>query len=397
MTNKNDDLNLSLSEINDLQGWLDKTDVRVDLNKTQTIDGISILQMCGIDHLENAWSDIYAYFLNPNKEHGLGSMFLTTLLRLIGVQDYAVEGDIRIIREYKCANSKRIDILIRGIEWAIMIENKVYHEIINPFETYWNSVYACKKRGVLLTLQPVTSPDSRFVNVTHSQWLREIQRNLPDQLPVKTNILLYDFIENVKKLTGEMDENIRNLYLANRQKINSLVEVSREYKNWLQGIFTDDRFIESISINSLASNRHQHLIRTHQTRVGSKDRYVMYLIPNTDELVFTVYFERLWKSKEESAILSVYIEPLNNWYRRIADPKKASDNLLMKEIKECAAYYGVSGNMPKTYFWHCAKIEKEFLINELTRTKIQDFLREVLHPDSSLVKAAKGIVETMSK
>lgn len=395
MTNKDDDLTLSLSETNALQDWLDKTDLGVSLNK-KNADGISILQMCGIDHLENAWSDIYAYFLNPDKDHGLGSLFLTSLLRLIGVQDYAIE-DVCIIREYKCKKNKRIDILIRGIEWAIMIENKVYHEIVNPFDTYWTSVSACKKRGVLLTLHPVTSPDARFVNITHLQWLREIQRNLPDHLPVKTDILLNDFIENINKLTGEMNENIRNLYLANRQKINSLVEVSMEYKNWLQGIFTEDRFIESLPLDSSASNRNQHLFRTHQTRLGSKDRYVMYLIPDTDELVFTVYFERLWKSKEESAILSVYIEPLNKWYRRIVDPKNDSDNLLMKEIKECVAYYGVTGNKPKPFFWHCAKIEKEFLINELTRTKIQDFLREVLNPDGNLVKAAKGIVEIMSK
>lgn len=58
----------------------------------------------------------------------------------------------------------------------------------------------------------------------------------------------------------------------------------------------------------------------------------MYLIPDTDELVFTVYFERLWKSKEESAYLSVYIEPLNKWYRRIADQKNDGDNLLMRKI-----------------------------------------------------------------
>lgn len=396
MTNTEDALTLSLSEMNDLQDWLDKTEVGVDFNKSQNADGISILQMCGIDHLENAWSDIYAYFLNPNKDHGLGSLFLTALMRLIGEQEYAIE-DIRIIREYKCKSNKRIDILIRGIEWAIMIENKVYHDIVNPFDTYWSSVYACKKHGVLLTLNPIASPDSRFVNITHLQWLREIQRNLPDHLPVKPDILLNDFIENVKKLTGEMDENIRKLYLANRQKINRLVEVSGQYKKWLQSIFTEDRFIESIPLGSLASNRNQHLIRTHQTRLGSKDRYVMYLIPNTDELVFTVYFERLWKSKEERAILSVYIEPLNMWYRRITDQKNDEDNLLMRKIKDCAASYGVPGNEPKPYFWHCAKKEKEFIINELTRTKIQDFLREVLQPDSNLVKAAKSIVEIMSK
>lgn len=396
MTNKIEDLNLSHSEINDLQDWLNRTDVGVDINRPQNTDGISILQMCGIDHLENAWSDIYAYFLDPNKDHGLGSLFLTTLLRLTGVQDYVIE-DIRIIREYKCKNNKRIDILIRGVEWAIMIENKVYHEIANPFDTYWTSVYACKKRGVLLTLHPVNSPDSRFANVTHIQWLREIKRNLPGQLPVKTDILLNDFIENVNKLTGEMNENIRNYYLANRQKINRLVEVSKEYKKWLEDIFAEDHFIKSLPLGSLASNRNQHFIRTHQARFGSKGRYVMYLIPDTDELVFTVYFERLWKSKEESAYLSVYIEPLNKWYRRIADQKNDGDNLLMRKIKDCAASYGVSGNSPELNFWHCAKVEKKFIINELTHTKIRDFIREVLHPDSNLVKAAKGIVDIMSK
>ena len=39
----------------------------------------TLLDIAGIDHLENHWSDIYAYFFNPKASHGLSRLFIDSL------------------------------------------------------------------------------------------------------------------------------------------------------------------------------------------------------------------------------------------------------------------------------------------------------------------------------
>ncbi|MDY5767667.1 MAG: PD-(D/E)XK nuclease family protein, partial [Alloprevotella sp.] len=39
----------------------------------------TLLDIVGIEHLENHWSDIYAYFFNPKASHGLSRLFIDSL------------------------------------------------------------------------------------------------------------------------------------------------------------------------------------------------------------------------------------------------------------------------------------------------------------------------------
>jgi len=43
----------------------------------------TLLDIAGIDHLENHWSFIYMYFFNPKASHGLSRLFIGTLLEII--------------------------------------------------------------------------------------------------------------------------------------------------------------------------------------------------------------------------------------------------------------------------------------------------------------------------
>ncbi|MFP3398822.1 PD-(D/E)XK nuclease family protein, partial [Brevibacterium sp. SIMBA_078] len=49
-------------------------------------------------------------------------------------------GDFSVInepgREVTTKSNKRIDLLLEGNDWVMVIENKIYHHQVNPFKTY---------------------------------------------------------------------------------------------------------------------------------------------------------------------------------------------------------------------------------------------------------------------
>jgi hypothetical protein len=47
----------------------------------------TLLDIAGIDHLENHLSYIYMYFLNPTASHGMSQLFVDTLQNMISKED----------------------------------------------------------------------------------------------------------------------------------------------------------------------------------------------------------------------------------------------------------------------------------------------------------------------
>ncbi|MCD8529054.1 MAG: PD-(D/E)XK nuclease family protein [Chitinophagales bacterium] len=50
------------------------------------IESKNIFDISGFPHYETVWSNLYAYFLKDDEEHGLKDLFLSALLRLINKQ-----------------------------------------------------------------------------------------------------------------------------------------------------------------------------------------------------------------------------------------------------------------------------------------------------------------------
>src|ERR1041385_7792226 len=87
------------------------------------------LQVAGRGNLENVTSNILAFFLNPDEDHGLGSLVLESLLDLVcpGIdsQEYR-PGDVSVRREVCCVVSDgKLDILVSLRGHLIGLENKV--------------------------------------------------------------------------------------------------------------------------------------------------------------------------------------------------------------------------------------------------------------------------------
>lgn len=310
----------------------------------------TILTIAGIDHLENAWSRIYAYFLNENEPHGLGNLFKKSLenviYRKIG-RSVNISGGV-VKCEYSTIDGNRIDILIQAPEHSIIIENKVHHHLDNDLNDYWISVDGKDdtKTGIVVTLSKILTNNLNYINVTHLEWVNEIEKLLishKNRTGTKdTMVLLKNFLENIKQVCRKMNESDIKFYLKNRENINNLYSIASDYRSWLQSIFTDKAFIRSLGGFSLV----------HNDWIGSKNRFAMYRFSNTtetDELVVTVFYETLWNSKPGEARLSLFLQALGGW------EKKANNE--ENSIREIASACGVPSRERHKDFWHCAAVD----------------------------------------
>lgn len=75
---------------------------------------------------ENKISEIIVNILNPNGEHGQGTLFLNAFLEIIGIEvkDKKPFIDTEVLTRQHINNLRRMDILIDWIDFGIMIENK---------------------------------------------------------------------------------------------------------------------------------------------------------------------------------------------------------------------------------------------------------------------------------
>ena len=79
-------------------------------------------------YYENPTTDILAFFLNPDAEHGLGDMFISTYLVCMNVDPSRIDMScVGIKDQVETANGNFIDLQIRGQDWCLIIENKIYH------------------------------------------------------------------------------------------------------------------------------------------------------------------------------------------------------------------------------------------------------------------------------
>lgn len=105
---------------------------------------------------ETIISRIYAYYLDANNSATIATLFLSSLLELIGEEGIKEEFHFY---NYDCTTEvltnkgNRIDLLIRTTKYdeAIIIENKINHELNSDLTDYWGSVTSDKKICVLFS------------------------------------------------------------------------------------------------------------------------------------------------------------------------------------------------------------------------------------------------------
>jgi hypothetical protein len=180
----------------------------------------TILNVGGRGYYENPMSDLLAFFLDPSACHGLGDLVLSTLLRSLERNDLNPVLTGAPIRE----DVNRIDIVLPGENFVIAIENKIRHELNNPFAEYQRTInekYAQIPQGnrifcLLAPYQPNPAIaewqwlDTRRLIALIWEELARRQRNIEH---TKWELLLREFLKTVEQELeeGMNDEQFRQV------------------------------------------------------------------------------------------------------------------------------------------------------------------------------------------
>ena len=192
----------------------------------------TFMEISGYPHYENVCSNILAFFLNPQCEHGFETLLLKSLLECIdktlNLPDYI--NQITIHREFTTKKNNRIDLLIETEDMVIVIENKIYHWLANDLYDYEQTANdLAKGRKVVcavLALSKQNTKNANFHSITYSDFIKHIQKNLGHyrfNAAAEYEIMLIDFLNTISRLKGTiMDKKLFEFYLHNIQTIEDL-------------------------------------------------------------------------------------------------------------------------------------------------------------------------------
>ncbi len=172
----------------------------------------NVFSIGGRGHYENPISDILAFFINPKEEHEFGELFLQSLFESVNKKEQILELIESPIREQYTDSGNRIDLIAESEDWVLVIENKIRHESINPFEDYEKHIigkYGKNKKEIIHILLSIRDeiPPKNWIGVTYTKLISRVKSNIGKYFISASNnkwhVILREFILNIEKEYGE--------------------------------------------------------------------------------------------------------------------------------------------------------------------------------------------------
>lgn len=143
----------------------------------------TFMEIAGYPHYENVCSNILAFFMDPEEAHGLKTLVLDALAIAgnIAAAGEGVGGNVSVEREVITNDGNRIDILIESDDRVVLIENKIYASVNNPFADYTDYLDQRvrddrAKHKLLLTVFPTSEGRAwNFANLTYADLVGELR------------------------------------------------------------------------------------------------------------------------------------------------------------------------------------------------------------------------------
>lgn len=219
-------------------------------------------------YYENPTTDILAFFCDPNGEHGLGSLVLSALLESLSLTELKAELISAPAREVVTQSNSRIDLLLESDDWVMVIENKIYHEQNNPFdsyEAYVQQVIFRDKTPIFVVLSPTGDlPDGypKWLGLCYPTLIEKLKAKLAEHFisqPLsKWTVLLRDFLlhlENIlmdsKHLQANTDfilKNYQELKQITQMKQQVFIQLEADIQHHLETTFKQTIFTKPIKI-----------------------------------------------------------------------------------------------------------------------------------------------------
>jgi len=210
----------------------------------------NIFSIGGRGYYENPLTDLLAFFVNPNEEHGFGTLFLRSLFESVHITPPLLQLSSSPSREQLTNQGKRLDLVLESEDWLLVIENKVRHEAINPFDDYVQyarATYGVKSLYFILLSVRKETPPIGWHNVTWRTYVDQVKKNVGSYLiaggNVKWYVIMREFLLNIESECGDdsMNEARIEFVRSNYEAIQEMEEMLKEYISHMK-----DRGIEAI-------------------------------------------------------------------------------------------------------------------------------------------------------
>lgn len=200
----------------------------------------TIFDAGGRGYYENPTSDLLAFFLDPAQAHGLQDCFLMALMESLADLD-RLSPSLRSPpqREVATQGGPRIDLLLQGDGWVMVLENKIYHGQNNPFADYERHAreYASEVGDQILLV--VLSPAGDAVpqgwqGLGYARFIEASRRRLAQRLmdaPLsKWQVFARDFLLHLENVTmeREMDVDAIRFVFENMSEISQLMNLKEK-------------------------------------------------------------------------------------------------------------------------------------------------------------------------
>ena len=174
----------------------------------------NIFSICGRGHYENPISDLLAFFINPSEEHRFGDLFLGSLFEVAGAHPPSLKYVATPVREECTKQGNRIDLVVEGHDWVLVIENKIRHQVINPLDDYvTHAIERTPKLNpenrhfVILCAREQKPAPQGWHTVTWRSYVDRIKQNLASRPTeprnMKWQVIMREFLLNIEQECGD--------------------------------------------------------------------------------------------------------------------------------------------------------------------------------------------------
>jgi hypothetical protein len=226
----------------------------------------NLFSIGGRGYYENPLSDLLGFFLDPSEGHGLGDLVLSALADCLPEpKPFPLTLESPPDREFQTHEGKRIDLVLVGAGWLIVLENKVTHGPDNPFEEYRATIEAradfARKQRHYVILAPYAPGVQGWTWVQHAQLINKVESRLGTRFIAsgisKWVIFLREFILNLKQQAGAS---------MNDQEFDF---VQKNWPSFVDAMTLQSQYVEAAKARITAASR--QVLGNEPARVVRKD------------------------------------------------------------------------------------------------------------------------------
>ncbi len=206
---------------------------------------MTFFDIAGRGHYENPLSDLLRFFISPNECHGFGTSILAAFCQACGLGEDWVSTSATIHREFRTKDDKRLDIAIILPDRAILVETKVYHAQVNPFDNYEDAIARAFNVDRDKLAKFVLSPhgnvaaipgNSGWIGIGFIQVANQMRAALSGQELSTWRVLGEELAAHLINLGEEpvMDQKILSFAEKHLSDIKALEDMKRKYYEHLQ-------------------------------------------------------------------------------------------------------------------------------------------------------------------